>query len=56
MIDEVPRTSTARVKDACELSVIDQRTYRFMVDEIPNFAHYLIRAMAHRLRGISAVM
>ncbi|MGD0335367.1 MAG: cyclic nucleotide-binding domain-containing protein [Xanthobacteraceae bacterium] len=38
MIDGSPRSSTARVKEACELSVIDQRKFRFMVDEVPNFA------------------
>src|ERR1043166_9353930 len=38
MIDQAPRSSTARVKEACALSVIDARTFRFMVDEVPNFA------------------
>src|SRR5258708_20814483 len=38
MIDSAPRSSTARVKEACELSLIDQRKFRFMVDEMPNFA------------------
>ena len=38
MIDSAPRSSTARVKEACELSLIDQRKFRFMVDEVPNFA------------------
>jgi len=38
MIDGAPRSSTARVKEACELSLIDQRRFRFMIDEVPNFA------------------
>ena len=38
MVDSSPRSSTARVKDACELTIIDVRTFRFMVDEVPNFA------------------
>src|ERR1700704_5782061 len=37
MIDHQPRSSTARAREACELSVIDARTFRFMVDEVPNF-------------------
>ena len=38
MIDTAPRSSTARVKETVELSIIDQRKFRFMVDEVPNFA------------------
>ena len=56
MVDTAPRSSTARVKDACELSVIDARTFRFMVDEIPNFALYIMNAMARRIRGMGQVM
>jgi CRP/FNR family transcriptional regulator, cyclic AMP receptor protein len=46
MVDGAPRSSTARVKEACELSLIDQRKFRFMVDEVPNFALYIMGAMA----------
>jgi CRP-like cAMP-binding protein len=56
MIDDAPRSSTARVKEACELSVIDQRTFRFMVDEVPNFAHYIMGVLARRIRGMSEAM
>jgi CRP/FNR family transcriptional regulator, cyclic AMP receptor protein len=56
MIDEAPRTSTARVKEACELSIIDQRTFRFMVDEVPNFAQYIMGVLARRIRGMSQAM
>src|SRR5215211_1690871 len=56
MVDSAPRSSTARVKEACELSVIDGRTIRFMVDEIPNFALYIMGAMARRIRGMGQVM
>jgi CRP-like cAMP-binding protein len=56
MVDSAPRSSTARVKEACELSVIDARTFRFMVDEIPNFALYVMNAMARRIRGMGQVM
>src|ERR1700752_946142 len=38
MIDTARRSSTARVKEPVELSIIDQRKFRFMVDEVPNFA------------------
>jgi CRP/FNR family transcriptional regulator, cyclic AMP receptor protein len=56
MIDGAPRSSTARVKQACELSLIDQRKFRFMVDEVPNFALYIMGAMARRIRGMSQAM
>ena len=46
----------ARVKEACELSLIDQRKFRFMVDEVPNFALYIMGAMARRIRGMSQAM
>src|SRR5437588_11099832 len=51
MVDDAPRSSTARVKETCELSLIDQRKFRFMVDEAPNFALYIMGAMAPRIRG-----
>jgi CRP/FNR family cyclic AMP-dependent transcriptional regulator len=56
MIDTHPRSSTARVKEDSELSVIDQRTFRFMVDEVPNFAMYIMGVLARRIRGMSQVM
>jgi CRP-like cAMP-binding protein len=56
MIDSAPRSSTARVKEACELSVIDARMFRFMVDEVPNFALYIMGVLARRIRGMGAAM
>ena len=56
MVDGATRSSTARVKEACELSLIDQRKFRFMVDEVPNFALYIMGAMARRIRGMGRTM
>jgi CRP/FNR family cyclic AMP-dependent transcriptional regulator len=56
MVDGAARSSTARVKEACELSLIDQRKFRFMVDEVPNFALYIMGAMARRIRGMGSAM
>src|SRR4029078_7662554 len=56
MVDDAPRSSTARVKETCELSLIDQRKFRFMVDEVPNFALYIMGAMARRIRGMTQAM
>jgi len=52
MIDGEARTSTAKAREACELSEIDARTFRYMVDEIPNFASYIMSALASRIRGM----
>jgi CRP-like cAMP-binding protein len=56
VIDGAVRTSTARVKETCELSLIDQRKFRFMLDEVPNFALYVMGAMARRIRGMGQAM
>ena len=56
MIDGAARSSTARVKEACELSLIDARMFRFMVDEVPNFALYIMGVLARRIRGMGQVM
>jgi CRP/FNR family transcriptional regulator, cyclic AMP receptor protein len=56
MIDQAPRSSTARLKEDCELSVIDARKYRFMVDEVPNLALYIMGAMGRRIRGMGQVL
>jgi CRP-like cAMP-binding protein len=56
MIDAAPRSSSACVKEACELSVIDARMFRFMVDEVPNFALYIMGVLARRIRGMGAAM
>ncbi|MGA7974354.1 MAG: cyclic nucleotide-binding domain-containing protein, partial [Pseudolabrys sp.] len=53
MIDDLPRSSTARAREACELSLIDACTFRFMVDEVPNFATYIMGVLARRIRGMS---
>jgi CRP/FNR family transcriptional regulator, cyclic AMP receptor protein len=56
MIDGLPRTSTARVREDAEVSIIDQRKFRFMVDEVPNFSLYIMGAMAHRIRAMGEVI
>ena len=55
MIDGAARSSTARVKEPCELTIIDARAFRFMTDEVPNFALYIMGVLASRIRGMSEV-
>ncbi len=56
MIDGAARSSTARVRETCELSAIDKRQFRFMVDEVPNFSMYLLNVLSRRIRGMGAVI
>jgi CRP/FNR family cyclic AMP-dependent transcriptional regulator len=56
MIDKQPRSSTARAKEPCELSLLDERKFQFMVDEVPNFAFYIMGVLARRIRGMSNAM
>jgi CRP/FNR family cyclic AMP-dependent transcriptional regulator len=56
VIDDAPRSSTARVKAPVELSAIDKRKFRFMIDEVSNFALYIMGAMARRIRGMGQAM
>lgn len=52
MVDGGPSTGTARVRQEAELSILDERKFFFMVDEVPNFSLYIMRALAHRVRGL----
>ena len=56
VIDGAARSSTARVKETVELSIIAQRKFRFMVDEVPNFATYMMAVMARRIRGMGQAL
>jgi len=49
-LDQSPRATTARALEACELAVMDHRSFRYMVDEVPNFEWYVMHEMSHRLR------
>jgi len=56
MVDGRARSSTARVKENCELTEIDARKFRFMVDEIPNFSQYIMQMLAGRIRGMGKAL
>ncbi len=52
VIDGGERTLTARTKLGSELSVVDKKKFHFMIDEVPNFAFYIMEQMAKRMRGL----
>jgi len=56
MVDGGARTTTARAKTDAEVSILDARKFRFMVDEVPNFAQYVMGEMAQRIRGLGAAL
>lgn len=52
VIDGGPLTATARVRNTADVSVLDEQAFQSMIEKVPNFAYYIMRAMAHRIRGM----
>ena len=50
LIDHAPRSATAKAKTDCNVSVLRERDFLLMVDEVPYFALNVMRALTHRLR------
>ena len=56
LIDKKLRATTARAKEDCELALLDERTFRVMVEETPGFVWYVINEFAARLRVTNALL
>jgi CRP-like cAMP-binding protein len=56
MIDKKPRANSARAKEDCELALLDNRTFRFMLEQTPGFDWYVINEFAARLRAANAFL
>ena len=56
LIDKKPRANTARAKEDCELALLDERTFRVMIEETPGFVWYVINECAARLRATHALL
>ena len=54
LIDQSPRTATAIARTPCKLAVIPERRFLFMVQQNPEFALLIMKAMADRLRRMNA--
>ena len=50
MIDDGARSATVVAKSDCRLFPIDRKRFNFLVQQTPNFALYIMRVMADRLR------
>lgn len=53
LIDHLPRPNTARAKDDCELVMINDEKFRFMMEEVPNFVWFVMGQMTRRLRALN---
>jgi CRP-like cAMP-binding protein len=56
LIDGRPRSADAVAERDSELAVIGARTFRYMVEEVPNFVWYVMDEMAQRLRATNAAL
>lgn len=50
LIDQSPRSATARAKTQCRIAIIDERRFGFMVQQTPFFALEILRTLTVRLR------
>ncbi|MFO1183347.1 MAG: Crp/Fnr family transcriptional regulator [Bauldia sp.] len=53
LIDSTPRSATARAENVVEVSVLDEQTFLYLVEEMPSFALQMMRVMARRLRTMN---
>lgn len=54
LIDGHHRSTTATAVEDCELAVINRRLFGIMVDDVPNFARYIIGMLVGRIRKMEA--
>jgi CRP/FNR family transcriptional regulator, cyclic AMP receptor protein len=50
MIDGQERSATAVALSPCQVAVVTERQFLFMVEETPNFALHVMRVLVERLR------
>ena len=56
LIDDQPRTVSARALEECELALLDKKKFRYMVEEIPNFVWFVFAELGARLRAANALI
>jgi CRP-like cAMP-binding protein len=54
LIDQAPRTATATAKTECQLAVLPEKRFLFLVQQHPEFALQIMKVMADRLRKMNA--
>jgi CRP-like cAMP-binding protein len=56
LIDKEPRSATVEAVSNCEFVCIDERRFKFLVEETPGFALGVMSTLAQRLRSADKVM
>jgi CRP/FNR family transcriptional regulator, cyclic AMP receptor protein len=56
LIDREPRSATVVAHTDCELVVIDQRRFQFLVQQTPYFSLEVMQVMADRLRRMDRLL
>jgi CRP/FNR family transcriptional regulator, cyclic AMP receptor protein len=54
LIGDAPGNATVVAATACRLVTIDERRFKFLVQQTPNFSLYVMQALAERLRAMNA--
>src|SRR5215510_14661658 len=54
LIEHGPRSATAVARTATTLAIVDERQFKFMTQNTPNFALNVMRVMARRLREMDS--
>jgi len=55
LVDSSPRSATVVATSRCKLARIDQFRFHFLVQETPNFATYVMKVLAERLRHMNTL-
>ena len=56
LLDGQPRSATATATGTCEVTALDERVFRFVVESTPGFAWFVLGEMAQRLRSTNAAV
>jgi CRP-like cAMP-binding protein len=56
MIDEQTRSATVTAKTDCMFFPVERKRFNFLIQETPNFALYVMRVIAYRLRKTDAML
>lgn len=54
LIDEAPRSASARARGECRVFRIDEARFQSLVKETPSFALQIMKTLARRLRNMDA--
>jgi CRP-like cAMP-binding protein len=56
LIDDGPRSATARVKTTCKLVPVTPKRFMFLVEQTPFFAIHVMRLMSERMRKMNRTL